>query len=240
MMDSVLPRRAQSEPGHPKAFTLVELLVVIGIISVLIAMLLPALNKAREAANTVACASNLRQIGTSMQMYATDNKGWIVPGRVPVLPNPNSECWFNLLSRDSNVYAKGANYGLVYKKSFVCPSETRPISDFSYMEYCSNPYTMGYFVGQVVGTYASGGTREYKPHKFTQLPVPTSDVILITDSNVTNTFALAYDVYIANRHNNGANFLYADGHVDYHKKGEVTTAILGRGSNLFNPVIPTP
>jgi prepilin-type N-terminal cleavage/methylation domain-containing protein/prepilin-type processing-associated H-X9-DG protein len=58
-----------------RGFTLIELLVVIGVISILLAMLMPAMARAREQAKVVACASNLRQISYAFQMYLIDTQG---------------------------------------------------------------------------------------------------------------------------------------------------------------------
>src|SRR3569623_1380995 len=63
-----------------KAFTLEELLVVIGIIALLISILLPALGKAQKAAKTVQCLANLRSIGLMVNLYASQNKGYIPGG----------------------------------------------------------------------------------------------------------------------------------------------------------------
>ena len=71
--------RMRREPewyGRRGGFTLVELLVVIGIIALLISILIPVLGRARDQANRVACMSNIRQIGIAFRFYAADNKDW--------------------------------------------------------------------------------------------------------------------------------------------------------------------
>ena len=77
---------SQSRRGRG-AFTLVELLVVIGIIALLVSILLPALNKAREDAKRVRCLSNQRQLVMAWQMYASDNKGHFAGANTPTWPS---------------------------------------------------------------------------------------------------------------------------------------------------------
>src|SRR5258706_129300 len=122
-------------PRESIGFTLVELLVVIGIIALLVAILLPALSKSREMARRAACLSNLRQVHMAFVLYAADNHD-----QVPLVNRTPSRQYTSMMS-STTAGNRWVLFGLLYSaryaenpRIFFCPSENNSKFDFDTSE----------------------------------------------------------------------------------------------------------
>ncbi len=203
-------------------FTLIELLVVIAIIAILAAMLLPALNRARDTAKAIACVNNLKQTGLASSGYINDNREWIVPARNK---STAQEPWHDLLLPHGAVF-----YGTSSKRTvgtFVCPAEPKKFGwgteGSVYTEY---RYTHFILNARLSGRpYDNDSYNDNRWNRLGNVKLPTK-AILFADSLRPDTMLTKYfKVEFSYRHGDPSgkgsylgtgrtNILYVDGHVE--------------------------
>jgi prepilin-type processing-associated H-X9-DG protein len=225
------PRRRCARPG---AFTLVELLVVIGIIALLISILLPSLSRAREQANAVKCMSNLRQLYTATEFYGLAFKGYTMPSTAGTGSAQNFNWWgIEVLGASLGIQRYG-NSGADQQetvdriaKMVDCPSNIRD-KDPSISFSCDYTYNgnLGDFRAE---NPADGAYASYHPWAFFKKRVQVPATVLValdaaatisanddrfaSLSDLTTTSSSRPYARAGNPHRGKANAMFHDGSV---------------------------
>lgn len=194
-------------PAAVPAFTLVELLVVVGIIALLAALLLPTLGKSQALARRTQCLNQLQQWGKALQLYASDNED-ATPRRGqgvrPLTQLDRPEDWFNALAPELSVekfgdYINGAGTNTDSPPTlFVCP-EARPAAHRYFLTYAMNMYFSPWSLPA--------------SHALSKIPTPSA-VVFLTDGGIgyCSAYPAVAEYSPQARHRKTANLVFVDGH----------------------------
>jgi prepilin-type N-terminal cleavage/methylation domain-containing protein/prepilin-type processing-associated H-X9-DG protein len=188
-----------------RAFTLVELLVVIAIIGVLVALLLPAVQSARESARRTQCSNNQKQLGLGVTQYADTFRGVLPAGsylccwgtwQVSLLPYVEQQALFDKytglgrLSDDTVRYGVSPNTQVTQTtiKAYICPSDNKvaPHSNITFHNYVANHGNTALLRKTPYGVQSNGSPNNYRKAPFIAVQSHTQNPSVVKMSEITD------------------------------------------------------